>query len=165
MLLAFISVTALVGRSLIRGRVGLFVGVLIGLVGLDFLTGQGRCTSGSPQLLNGIDIVIVIIGLFAIGEALYGLARLQFGKQEAIELSGRIWLNKSELSRVWKPWIRGGLLGFTFGSMPTGGSEVPTFLSYNLEKQLAGKYKHEFGKGAIEGVAGPEAANNASFSG
>lgn len=164
MVLAFISVTALVGASLIRGMISLFLGLFVGLIGLDFLTGQQRFTFGSPALLGGVDIVIIVIGLFAIGEALYGLAKLQFTKEEQVEFSGRIWLNKAERKRVWKPWLRGGLLGFTFGSMPTGGSEVPTFLSYNLEKRLS-KHKHEFGKGAIEGVAGPEAANNASFSG
>lgn len=165
MVLAFISVTALVGKSLIRGMISLFAGLFIGLIGLDFLTGQQRFTFGSPQLLSGVEITIVIIGLFAIGEALYGLAKLKFAKEESLELTGRVWLNRSERKRVWKPWIRGGLTGFTFGSMPTGGSEVPTFLSYNFEKKLSKKHKHEFGKGAIEGVAGPEAANNASFSG
>ncbi|THJ65857.1 tripartite tricarboxylate transporter permease [Arthrobacter echini] len=164
MVLAFVSVTALVGTSVIRGMISLFAGLFVGLVGLDFLTGQQRFTFGSAQLLGGIDIIIVVIGLFAIGEALYGLARLQYAKEQAVEFAGRIWLNREERSRVWKPWIRGGLLGFFFGSMPTGGSEVPTFLSYNVEKRLS-KHKGEFGKGAIEGVAGPEAANNASFSG
>ncbi|NMR28534.1 tripartite tricarboxylate transporter permease [Crystallibacter degradans] len=164
MVLAFVSVTALVGTSIIRGLVSLFLGLFIGLIGLDFLTGQQRFTFGAPELLGGIDIVIVVIGLFAIGEALYGLARLQFAKVEEVKFEGRIWLNKAERRRVWKPWIRGGFLGFIFGSMPTGGSEVPTFLSYNLEKRLS-KHPHEFGKGAIEGIAGPEAANNASFSG
>ncbi|MDN5814048.1 MAG: tripartite tricarboxylate transporter permease [Micrococcaceae bacterium] len=164
MVLAFVSVTALVGTSIIRGMISLFAGLFVGLIGLDFLTGQQRFTFGAPELLGGVDIVVVVIGLFAIGEALYGLARLQVAKEEKVEFSGRIWLNKAERKRVWKPWIRGGFLGFIFGSMPTGGSEVPTFLSYNLEKRLS-KHKDEFGKGAIEGIAGPEAANNASFSG
>lgn len=164
MLLAFVAVTALVGSSLIRGMISLFIGLFIGLIGLDFLTGQQRFTFGSPELLSGVDIVIIIIGLFAVGEALHGLARLQFGKEDTVEFSGRIWLNKAERKRVWKPWIRGGLLGFLFGSMPTGGSEVPTFLSYTTERRLS-KHPEEFGHGAIEGVAGPEAANNASFSG
>lgn len=164
MLLAFISVTALVGTSIVRGLVSLFIGLFIGLIGLDFLTGQQRFTFGATELLGGVDIIIVVIGLFAIGEALYGLSGLALGKDEPVEFTGRIWLNKGERKRVWKPWIRGGLLGFVFGSMPTGGSEVPTFLSYNLEKRLS-KHKAEFGKGAIEGIAGPEAANNASFSG
>ncbi|GAB3182460.1 tripartite tricarboxylate transporter permease [Nesterenkonia halophila] len=164
MVLAFVSVTALVGSSLIRGMISLFIGLFIGLIGLDFLTGQQRFTFGSPELLSGVDIVIVIIGLFAVGEALHGLARLHVTKDDTVEFSGRVWLNKAERKRVWKPWIRGGLLGFTFGSMPTGGSEVPTFLSYTTERRLS-KHPEEFGHGAIEGVAGPEAANNASFSG
>lgn len=163
MVLAFVSVTALVGTSILRGMVSLFAGLFLGLVGLDFLTGQARFTFGSPQLLSGIDIIIIVIGLFAIGEALYGIAKIST-PQAAVEFAGRIWLNKAEGKRVWKPWIRGSILGFTFGSMPTGGSEVPTFLSYNVEKRLS-RHKEEFGKGAIEGVAGPEAANNASFSG
>src|SRR5699024_2728860 len=164
MTLAFIAVTALLGRSMIRGMISLFAGLFIGLIGLDFLTGQQRFTFGSTQLLGGVDIIIVIIGLFAIGEALYGLAKLHAGKAESWTCAGRCWLNKSERKRVWEPWIRGGLLGFVFGSMPTGGSEVPTFLSYNVESRLS-KHKQEWGNGAIEGVAGPEAANNASFSG
>jgi putative tricarboxylic transport membrane protein len=164
MLLAFVSVTALVGTSIVRGMISLFIGLFIGLIGLDFLTGQQRFTFGATELLGGVGVIIVVIGLFAIGEALYGLSGLQLGKDQPVQFSGRIWLNKGERKRVWKPWIRGGLLGFVFGAMPTGGSEVPTFLSYNVEKRLS-KHKEEFGKGAIEGIAGPEAANNASFSG
>lgn len=164
MVFAFVSVTALVGRSVIRGMLSLFGGLFVGLIGLDFLTGQQRFTFGIPQLYGGVDIIIIAIGLFAIGEALYGIARLRRVGEESVGFAGRIWLNSAERRRVWKPWLRGGVLGFLFGSMPTGGSEVPTFLSYNLEKRLS-KHKKEFGRGAIEGVAGPEAANNASFSG
>ncbi len=164
MVFAFVSVTALVGRSVIRGMLSLFIGLFVGLIGLDFLTGQQRFTFGVPELFGGVDIIIIAIGLFAIGEALYGIARLRHAREETVEFSGRIWLNRQERRRVWKPWLRGGVLGFLFGSMPTGGSEVPTFLSYNIEKRLS-KHKEEFGHGAIEGVAGPEAANNASFSG
>ena len=70
------------------------------------------------------------------------------------------------MRRSWRPWLRGTALGFPFGAMPTGGAEIPTFLSYAVERRLArGKAKEEFGKGAIEGVAGPEAANNAAFTG
>lgn len=164
MLLAFMSVTALVGSSIVRGMLSLFAGLFVGMVGLDFLTGQARFTFGIPELQGGIDIIIIAIGLFAIGEALYGIARLRYARDERVEFEGRVWLNREERRRVWKPWIRGGFLGFIFGSMPTGGSEVPTFLSYNVEKRLS-RHKEEFGHGAIEGVAGPEAANNASFSG
>ena len=164
MLLAFMSVTALVGSSIVRGMLSLFAGLFVGMVGLDFLTGQARSTFGIPELQGVVDIIIIAIGLFAIGEALYGIARLRYARDERVEFEGRVWLNREERRRVWKPWIRGGFLGFIFGSMPTGGSEVPTFLSYNIEKRLS-RHKEEFGHGAIEGVAGPEAANNASFSG
>jgi putative tricarboxylic transport membrane protein len=73
-------------------------------------------------------------------------------------------MTREEWRRSWKPWLRGTLIGFPLGALPAGGAEIPTFLSYGLEKRLS-KHKHEFGRGAIEGVAGPEAANNAAFSG
>jgi putative tricarboxylic transport membrane protein len=143
----------------------LFLGLFVGLIGLDTLTGQARFTFGVPQLFEGIDVVIIAVGLFAVGEALYAASQLRRGEaDEVVPIQGRLWLDRADLKRVWKPWIRGSFLGFFFGAMPTGGSEVPTFLSYNIEKQLS-RHPEEFGKGAIEGVAGPEAANNASFSG
>src|SRR5688500_58731 len=74
------------------------------------------------------------------------------------------WLSRSDFKRSWKPWLRGAGIGFPFGALPAGGAELPTFLSYSVEKRLS-KRPEQFGKGAIEGVAGPEAANNASFSG
>ena len=77
---------------------------------------------------------------------------------------GRPFLGKQDWKRSWKPWLRGTALGFPFGAVPAGGAEIPTFLSYITEKKLT-KHPEEFGKGAIEGVAGPEAANNASAAG
>ena len=77
---------------------------------------------------------------------------------------GRPWMDRSDWGRSWKPWLRGTALGFPFGALPAGGAEVPTFLSYITERKLS-KHPEEFGKGAIEGVAGPEAANNASAAG
>jgi putative tricarboxylic transport membrane protein len=73
-------------------------------------------------------------------------------------------MTRDDFARSWKPWLRGTAIGFPLGSLPTGGAEIPTFLSYNVERRLS-KHREEFGKGAIEGVAGPEAANNAAFSG
>jgi putative tricarboxylic transport membrane protein len=78
--------------------------------------------------------------------------------------SGSKWMSRSDFSRSWKPWLRGTAYGFPFGALPAGGAELPTFLSYITEKKLT-KHPEEFGKGAIEGVAGPEAANNASAAG
>ncbi|QYJ16126.1 hypothetical protein Rxycam_01957 [Rubrobacter xylanophilus DSM 9941] len=164
MVLAFASVTALVGRSLVRGLTSLFLGLFMGLIGIDQLTGQERYTFGVQQLLNGLDVVVVAVGLFAVGEALYVAARMRHDTEEIVPVRGRIGMTRQEWARSWKSWIRGTLIGFPFGTLPTGGAEIPTFISYNVEKHLS-RHKDEFGRGAIEGVAGPEAANNAAFSG
>ena len=162
--LAFVSVTALVGHSPVRGLVSLFVGLFIGLIGIDLLSGRARFTFGVTALLDGLDIVVVAVGLFAVGEALYVASRLRHGGGEVVPLRGSVWMTKDEWRRSWRPWLRGTLIGFPLGTLPAGGAEIPTFLSYSLEKRLS-RHKEEFGRGAIEGVAGPEAANNAAFSG
>jgi putative tricarboxylic transport membrane protein len=165
--LAFVSVTALVGSSLTRGMLSLFLGLFIGLIGIDQVSGTSRLTFGVNELNNGIDIVLVAVGLFAVGEALYVASRLRHrGEDEILDVKGAKTLSRDDLRRSWRPWLRGTALGFPFGAMPTGGAEIPTFLSYATERRLArGKAKEEFGQGAIEGVAGPEAANNAAFTG
>ncbi len=165
-LLAFASVTALTSRSLIRGYAALALGLLLGFVGIDQLTGQSRLTFGVDQLGNGIDIVIVAVGLFAVGEALHMASKLKTdgGGDEIIQPDEGHWMTRDDWRRSWKPWLRGAGLGFPFGALPAGGAEVPTFLSYATERKLT-KHPDEFGQGAIEGVAGPEAANNASFTG
>jgi putative tricarboxylic transport membrane protein len=99
-----------------------------------------------------------------VGETLYLAARHRFGRDELIAMSGSLWMTAEEWKRSWKAWLRGSAIGFPIGAMPAGGAEVPTFLSYYLEKKLSPK-PEEFGNGAIEGVAGPEAANNASAAG
>jgi putative tricarboxylic transport membrane protein len=164
MVLAFVSITALVGRSLLRGMLSLSLGLFIGMIGIDTLSGQARYTFGIPELFDGLDIVVVAVGLFAVGEALHVAARLYHDKAEITPVQGKIGMSASDWRRSWKAWIRGTLIGFPLGALPAGGAEIPTFLSYALEKRLS-KHRNEFGKGAIEGVAGPEAANNAAFSG
>jgi putative tricarboxylic transport membrane protein len=165
--LAFAAVTALVGRSLIRGMTSLFLGLFIGLIGIDQVSGQSRLTFGVDQLNGGVDVVLVAVGLFAVGEALYVAARLRRAPaDEIVPVRGARWLSREDARRSWRPWLRGAGIGFPFGAMPTGGAEIPTFLSYATEKRLArGRAREEFGEGAIEGVAGPEAANNAAFAG
>jgi putative tricarboxylic transport membrane protein len=163
-MLAFASVTALVGRSLLCGLLSLFIGLFIGLIGIDPLSGQARFTFGVAALLDGVDVVVVAVGLFAVGEALYVASRLRTRAAEITPVRDSVWMTKEDWRRSWRPWLRGTLLGFPLGALPAGGAEIPTFLSYSLEKRLS-KHKDEFGHGAIEGVAGPEAANNAAFSG
>jgi putative tricarboxylic transport membrane protein len=166
--LAMVTVTAVVGSSLVRGLMSLTFGLFLGLIGIDSLTGQARFTFGVPELLDGVDVVVVIVGLFAIGETLYIASRLRELPAKVAPLEpargGFAWLSRADWSRSWRPWLRGTAVGFPFGALPSGGAELPTFLSYTYERRRA-KHKAEFGQGAIEGVAGPEAANNASFSG
>jgi putative tricarboxylic transport membrane protein len=160
---AFVAVSAVLGSSRVRGLASLLVGLSIGVVGIDFVTGQQRMTLGIPQLADGIDVVVVAVAIFAIGEALWVAAHLRRRPLQVIPV-GRPWMDRADWGRSWKPWLRGTAFGFPFGALPAGGAEVPTFLSYITERKLT-KHPEEFGKGAIEGVAGPEAANNASAAG
>jgi putative tricarboxylic transport membrane protein len=164
MVLAFITVSTLLGSSMVRGLASLFFGLWIGLIGIDGQTGQPRFTMGIAELYDGIDVVVVAVGLFAVGETLYLATYLNRTVDKLEQVKGSIWMTASDWARSWKPWLRGTLLGFPIGAMPAGGAEIPTFLSYAIEKKLS-KHPEEFGHGAIEGVAGPEAANNASSTG
>jgi putative tricarboxylic transport membrane protein len=161
MVLAMVAVTAVLGTSKLRGFISLFIGLAIGLVGTQ--TGQPRLTFGNPLLADGIDIVVVAVAIFAVGEALWVAAHLRRRPLEVIPV-GQPWMSRRDWGRSWKPWLRGTAYGFPFGAMPAGGAEMPTFLSYITERRLT-KHPDEFGRGAIEGVAGPEAANNASAAG
>jgi putative tricarboxylic transport membrane protein len=164
MLLAFTTVSAVLGKSTLRGMTALFVGLAAGCVGLDQISGQGRYTGGVPELLDGIEIVLVAVGLFAVAEVLYAV--LYEGKvTEGQNKLSRVHMTKRDWKRSIPAWLRGTAIGTPFGCIPAGGTEIPTFLSYAMEKKLAKDKdaKAEFGTtGAIEGVAGPEAANNAT---
>lgn len=159
-MLAFITVSSVLGNSAIRGLLSLFVGVFFGMLGVEQSSGISRFDFGLPELVDGLDVVVVAVGLFAIGETLYNLVYER--KDGAVQkVSGSLWMTRDDWRRSWKAWLRGTGLGFPFGCIPAGGSEIPTFLSYATEKKLS-KNPEEFGHGAIEGVAGPEAANNAN---
>ncbi|HQU68926.1 MAG TPA: tripartite tricarboxylate transporter permease [Albidovulum sp.] len=164
MLLAFLSVSVVMGTSKVRGFVSLFLGLSLGLVGIDKATGQQRLTFGIPDLMDGVEMTVVLVSLFAIGETLYVASRYGMQKPNLNPLAGGIWMTKEDWKRSWKPWLRGTFFGFPIGALPAGGAEIPTFLSYTVERKLT-KHPEEFGHGAIEGVAGPEAANNASAAG
>jgi putative tricarboxylic transport membrane protein len=161
MVLAFITVSAVLGKSRLRGLTALFVGLAVGCVGMDQISGQVRYTGGIPEFMDGIEVVLVAVGLFAVGECLY--TALYEGRSESqMNRLTRAHMTRQEWRRSWPAWLRGTALGFPFGTIPAGGSEIPTFLSYGVERKLS-KHKEEFGTvGAIEGVAGPEAANNSA---
>ncbi len=164
MVLSFVTVSAVLGNSAVRGLTSLAMGILLGLIGIDLQTGQPRFTFGVTELLDGINVIVVAVGLFAVGETLYLACFKRKVDDEVLEVKDSIWMSREDWSRSWKPWIRGSFIGFPIGAMPAGGAEIPTFLSYFVEKKLSRK-PEEFGQGAIEGVAGPEAANNASAAG
>ncbi|WP_421955765.1 tripartite tricarboxylate transporter permease [Polaromonas sp.] len=164
MLLAFTTVSAVLGKSTLRGMTALFVGLAAGCVGLDQISGQGRYTAGVPELLDGIEIVLVAVGLFAVAEVLYAVLYEGRSVEEQNKLS-RVHMSARDWKRSIPAWLRGTAIGTPFGCIPAGGTEIPTFLSYAMEKKLATDKdaRAEFGTtGAIEGVAGPEAANNAT---
>jgi putative tricarboxylic transport membrane protein len=136
----------------------------VGCIGMDTISGTPRYTLGVAELTDGIEVVLVAVGLFAVAEALY---EVLYGSAaaETRNAMGKLMMTANEWKRSWPAWIRGTFIGFPFGNIPAGGAEIPTFLSYATERKLS-KNPEEFGKtGAIEGVAGPEAANNASATG
>ena len=163
MVLAFTTVSAVLGKSTVRGLAALFIGLAVGLIGMDQISGQPRYTGGKAEFLDGIEIVLVAVGLFAVAEVLHAV--LFEGKiVETQNRLTRVHMDKRDWRRSIPAWLRGTAIGAPFGCIPAGGTEIPPFLSYATEKKLAkGEDAAEFGtKGAIEGVAGPEAANNAT---
>lgn len=164
MVLAFVTVSAAFGDSALRGLTSLCLGLALACIGIDQLTGQARLSFGVPDLLDGIEVTTMAVAMFAVGEALYIAGQRVQLDDEVIAVKGSVWMNRQDWKRSWKPWLRGTAVGFPIGAMPAGGAEIGTFLSYAAEKKLT-KHPEEFGHGAIEGVAGPEAANNASAAG
>jgi putative tricarboxylic transport membrane protein len=163
MVLAFVTVSATFGDSALRGITSLFIGLALACIGIDALTGAARMSYGVPQLLDGIEVTTLAVALFAIGEALAVAAMLQ-PPDGMHKVKGSVRMTATDWRRSWKAWLRGTFIGFPIGSMPAGGADVASFLSYAAEQKLT-KHPEEFGKGAIEGVAGPEAANNAAAAG
>lgn len=163
MVVGLTTVSAVIGKSRIRGFSSLAIGLAVGVVGIDSISGQQRLTFGVPQLADGIDIVVVAVAVFAVGEALWVGAHMRRIPPKAVPV-GTPWMGRDDWRRSWKPWLRGVAIGFPMGALPAGGAEIPTVISYATEKRLAGR-DSEFGKGAIEGVAGPEATNKGSAAG
>ncbi len=164
MVLAFVTVSAAFGESTLKGLTSLFVGLALALVGIDGLTGQARLSFGVPQLLDGVEVTTLAVAMFAVGEALFVAAQGGGMVEKVHAIKGSVRMTRADWSRSWRPWLRGTAIGFPIGAMPAGGADIASFLSYGAEKRFS-KYPQEFGHGAIEGVAGPEAANNAAAAG
>ncbi|WP_434811413.1 tripartite tricarboxylate transporter permease [Microbacterium sp. bgisy189] len=163
---AFVAISAVVSESIVRGLVALGLGFALALVGIDGMSGAERFTMGSPVLFDGISIIVITVGLLAIGEVLHvsGHIRRDGGAGKLIAPKGSPFLSLREWRTVGLPFLRGTAFGLPFGAIPVGGSEVPTFLAYGTEKRLARRRSDtEFGTtGSLRGVAAPEAAGNAT---
>lgn len=164
-ILAFGAISSVVSESPVKGLASLVVGLMIAVIGIDSFSGAERMTFGSPQLFDGVSIVLVAVGLLALGEMFKVVAR--FRRDPAPSQLGakgdRAYLSKAEVKEAAPAWLRGTAIGLPFGVVPVGGSEVPTFLSYDVERRLDRRRpKPQFGTGALRGLAAPEAAGNST---
>jgi putative tricarboxylic transport membrane protein len=163
MVLALACVGSLGSERPAKAALAVSIGLLIAMIGIDLQTGVARFTLGMAHLAGGIGVVVAAIGLFAIGEVLWMASQPPAVQQTAAAI-GRVSMSRSDWRRSWPAWVRGSFVGFGTGILPGTGGTFATFLSYGVERSVS-KRPEEFGHGAIEGVAGPEAANNASAAG
>jgi putative tricarboxylic transport membrane protein len=160
MLLGLIISAVLAQGSVLKSIAMVVLGVALGLVGTDVQTGQQRFTFGVPELSDGLGFVSIAMGIFGIGEIILNLER----PEARVVMSGKVgslWLTRTEFRRSVPSVLRGTLIGSILGILPGGGASLAAFGSYMMERKMS-RYGHEFGNGAIEGVAGPESANNAA---
>ena len=165
MLLGLTTVTLLTGDNPVKGYISMVAGLMLAMVGFDIISGDARYALGIPEMMDGVDFLPVAIGLFGLGEVLAGA---EVSKGQGV-VSGRLTLRDVMPSaRDWarSRWaiVRGTVLGFGVGMLPGAGPTIATFMSYAVEKKVSA-HPEEFGHGAIEGVAGPESANNAAATG
>ncbi len=161
---ALVAVAGLSGEALLKSLAALAVGLAVSTVGIEVQSGISRFTFGLAELDDGIDFLVVVVGLFAVAESLAGLEEIRKGLREPVKLTGPVWLTLAEWRRSYWPILRGTVIGFVIGVLPGAGAAVASVMSYAAEKRLA-RRPAEFGHGAIEGVAGPESANNAAAMG
>lgn len=165
MLFAMTAVASLTGNSPAKGMLSTIFGLMIATIGIDLQSGQPRYTMGIAEFQDGVGFVVVVVGLFAMAEVLRGLENIFKGTApEVIKISGKLWLTREEWKRSIGPIWRGGIIGFIIGVLPGAGGTIASIMSYTTEKRLS-RHPEEFGKGAIEGVAGPESANNSDTAG
>jgi len=164
MLLALIATATLIQGSLVKGLFSMVLGLMIATVGLDLQSGSPRFTFGVPELFDGVSLIAILIGVFAFSEALRNLETILVGEWTVHRKVGRLWMTMEDWTRSRWPIVRGAVIGFIIGVFPGVGAMVATLVSYSVEYRLSSR-REEFGHGAIEGVAGPESANNASAPG
>ncbi|MET0304495.1 MAG: tripartite tricarboxylate transporter permease [Microbacteriaceae bacterium] len=162
---AFLAISSVVSESVVRGLIALGIGLSLAVVGIDGPSGSVRYTLGLPQLFDGISIIVITVGLLALGEVLHIAGRIHRTPAAAqVATKGKIRLSWADVKNALPAWLRGTSFGVPFGLIPAGGSEIPTFLAYGTEKRLAKRRGDTtFGTtGSIKGLAAPEAAGNAT---
>ncbi|GAB3055131.1 tripartite tricarboxylate transporter permease [Virgibacillus ainsalahensis] len=162
-LLLVFTLSAIVSLSrgnMVKGFISMSVGLLLSTVGIDLQTGVHRFTFDIPQLSEGIDFLVVIIGIYAVGEVLYNLIGIDQIKKEKNKV-GKKGISREQWNQTKWPMLRQGPIGFLIGVLPGAGGSIASMLSYTTEQQLS-KHPEKFGKGAIEGLAAPESSNNAA---
>ena len=165
MLFAMTAVSTLTGASPAKGVLATVLGLVIATIGIDLQSGQARYTMGIPEFQDGVGFVVAVVGLFAMAEVFRGLEDIFKGTApDAMKITGKLWLTREEWRRSIGPIWRGGVIGFVIGVLPGAGGTIASIMSYTTEKRLS-KHPEEFGQGAIEGVAGPESANNSDTAG
>jgi putative tricarboxylic transport membrane protein len=165
MLLGLTTVTGLTGEDALKGYISMVMGLMLAMVGFDIVSGDARFAFGIPEMMDGVDFLPVAIGLFGMGEVLAGaegavhleILKARYGLRD-------VMLTATDWARSRWAIVRGTMLGFVVGCLPGAGPTVASFLAYALEKKVS-RHPEEFGHGAIEGVAGPESANNAASAG
>ena len=148
------------GESILKGLIMIVFGLILAVIGLDPVYGAPRLTFGLPYMFEGVDFVVATMGLFGIAEVLTNLESPESREIYKTSIKG-LMPNLEDWKRCWRPILRGSLLGFLVGVLPGGGATIGSFISYAMEKKIS-KHPQRFGSGAIEGVAGPESANNAA---
>lgn len=160
--LGLAAVTGLAGKSVIKALMMLTMGLAASTIGVDALTGVGRFTFDIPVLYQGLEFITLAVGFFALGEVFRSI--LNDNNADSVNKIGRLLPTKQDLRDSAAPIARGSILGFFIGILPGAGPTLSSFMSYTLEKKSS-KTPERFGQGAIEGVAGPESANNAASGG
>ncbi|MEO8410257.1 MAG: tripartite tricarboxylate transporter permease [Propionivibrio sp.] len=160
MLFALTATITLAEGSIVKGFLAMGLGFMVSTVGIDGQSGAIRFTMGISELQDGIDFLVVMIGIYAVTEVFKYYKAMDVVVDVDHSKIGKVWVTMSEFRQSLMPMLRASPLGFLVGVLPGAGGTIATFMSYAVEKGLS-KRPEEFGKGAIEGLAGPEAANNA----
>ena len=166
MVIAVLLTLSLTDGSKVKALIAICIGFLIALIGLDPVSSVNRFTFGSLELSDGIDIALIVMALFAIPEAVRNLAvHMTAPEKSALVVQGGVWMSREDWKHSSGPFVRGSFIGFLCGLIPGLGPTLGAFASYLTEKNFAARKGRPFGSGRIEGVAGPEAANNAAVGG